>query len=218
MLFANLGKVYDKYNFQCQDTYNMDKTAVITVQKQTRIIERKGVNQVGAETSAERGSPVTMAVAVSAIWNSIPPLFIFPRKNYRDYFIANGPEDSAGSANKSVWMTGDDFLLFMEHFIKNTGVTNDRLVLLLLDNHQSHLAVKVLDLGKENGLVLLFSPPYTSHKLQYFDRSVYGAFKTFVKSASDAWLGSNPEINMTVYDIPSTVSQSLPNALTPKNI
>jgi hypothetical protein len=50
MFFANLGKVYDKYNFQCQDTYNVDKTAVTTVQKQTRIIGRKGVKQVGAVT------------------------------------------------------------------------------------------------------------------------------------------------------------------------
>jgi hypothetical protein len=50
-------------------------------------------------------------------------------------------------------MTGDDFLLFMEHLIKNTRVTKDRPELLLLNNHQSHLAVKVLDLAKENRVV-----------------------------------------------------------------
>jgi hypothetical protein len=59
--------------------------------------------------STERGSLVTTAVAVSASENSIPPFFVFPRKNYRDYFIANGPEGSARFANKSGWMTGDDF-------------------------------------------------------------------------------------------------------------
>jgi hypothetical protein len=32
---------------------------------------------------------------------------------FRDYFIANGPEGSAGSENKSGLMTGDDFLFFM---------------------------------------------------------------------------------------------------------
>jgi hypothetical protein len=35
----------DKYTFQCQVIYIVDKTAVITVQKQTRIIGRKGVKQ-----------------------------------------------------------------------------------------------------------------------------------------------------------------------------
>jgi hypothetical protein len=43
MFFINLGKVYDKYNFQGQDIYNVDETAVTTVQKPTRIIARKGV-------------------------------------------------------------------------------------------------------------------------------------------------------------------------------
>jgi hypothetical protein len=92
--FTNLGKVYGEYNFQRQGAYNVDKTAVTTVQKQTMIIERKGAKQVGAVTSAERGSLVTMAVVVSASGNSIPPFCVFPRKNYRDYFIANGPEGS----------------------------------------------------------------------------------------------------------------------------
>jgi hypothetical protein len=104
-------------------------------------------------SSAERGSVVTMAQAVSASGNSIPPFFVFPRKKYRGYFIANGPEGSTGSASKSGWMTGDDLLLFMEHFIKHTRVIKDRPVLLLLDNHQPQTAVKVLDLAKKNGVV-----------------------------------------------------------------
>jgi hypothetical protein len=153
MFFANLGKVYDKYNFQCQDIYNMDDTAVTTVQKATRIIARKCVKQAGAITSAERGSVVTMALAVSASGNSIPSFFVFPRKNYRGYFIGNGPEGSTGSVIKSEWMTEDDLLLFMEHFIKHTRVAEGRLVLLLLDYHQSHLSVKVLDPAKENWVV-----------------------------------------------------------------
>jgi hypothetical protein len=33
MFFANLGKVYDKYKFQCQDIYNVDETAVTTCKK-----------------------------------------------------------------------------------------------------------------------------------------------------------------------------------------
>jgi hypothetical protein len=79
MFLANLGKVYNKYNFQCQDIYNVDETAVTTVQKPTRIIGRKGAKQAGAMTSAERGSLVTMALDVSGSGNSIPPFFVFTR-------------------------------------------------------------------------------------------------------------------------------------------
>jgi hypothetical protein len=98
MFLANLGKVYDKYSFQCQDIYDV---ALTTVRQPTRIIARKGVKQVGAMTSPERGSLVTITLAVSASGNSIPSFFVFPRKNYRGYFIASGPEVGTGSANKS---------------------------------------------------------------------------------------------------------------------
>jgi hypothetical protein len=74
-----------------------------------------------------------------------------------DCFSANGPEGSAKSASKSRWLTGKDFLLFMEHFMKHTRVTDDRLLTLLPENDHSRLAVKVLHLAKEIGLVLLTS-------------------------------------------------------------
>ena len=78
--------------------------------------------------------------------------------------------------------------------------------------------MKVLDLAKENGVVMLSFPPHTSHKVQPLDRSVYGTFKKFVNNAADAWLRSNHGKTMTIYDIPFIVSQSVPNALAPKNI
>lgn len=53
---------------------------------------------------------------VAASTNNTPP---FARKN-NNYFITNWAEGRAGSASKSGWMAGDDFRLFMEHFIKNS--------------------------------------------------------------------------------------------------
>jgi hypothetical protein len=82
MLFANLSKVYDKYKFQCQDIYIVDETAITTVQKQTRILGRKCVKWAGAVTSSERGSLVTMAVAVSENGNSKPPFLYFQERTF----------------------------------------------------------------------------------------------------------------------------------------
>lgn len=53
------------------------------MQKPDRVITLKGTRQVGAMTSGERGTLVTVGVAVNAIGNSVPPIFIFPRKNFR---------------------------------------------------------------------------------------------------------------------------------------
>jgi hypothetical protein len=49
-------------------------------------------------------------------------------------------------------MTEENFVLFMRHFIKNTRCSKDRPVVLLLDNHESHLSVDVLNMAKENGV------------------------------------------------------------------
>ncbi|KAF8786042.1 hypothetical protein HNY73_011518 [Argiope bruennichi] len=55
-------------------------------------------------TSAERGTLVTLAVAVSAIGNKIPPLIIFPLVNFRDHFLNGALTDNTGCCNPSGWM------------------------------------------------------------------------------------------------------------------
>jgi hypothetical protein len=77
------------------------------------------MKQVGAVTSAEIGSSVTMAVAVTASGNSILPFFVLPQNNYRDYFIG-----------RLCWICEqvrvDDrryFVLYMGNFVKHTRVT-----------------------------------------------------------------------------------------------
>jgi hypothetical protein len=47
------------------------------------------VKQIGTVKAAERGSLVTVAVAGSSSGNSIPPFFVFTRKNVRNYFSEN---------------------------------------------------------------------------------------------------------------------------------
>ena len=58
-----------------------------------KIVTAKGKQNVGATMSGERGTNVTVATAVSASRNTVPPLFAFPRKNYKNYFVNNGPPD-----------------------------------------------------------------------------------------------------------------------------
>lgn len=71
---------------------------------------------MGSMTSGERGTLVTLAIAVNAVGNTVPPIFIFPRKNFRDHFIRDGPPGCIGTANGSGWMQSDDFLVFIKHF------------------------------------------------------------------------------------------------------
>jgi len=216
--FDKLTEVLDKYKFEAADIWNCDETGITTVQKPRKVVASKGLKQVGSATSAERGQLVTVAVSVSADGKSVPPMLIFPRKNFRDYFTRGGPPGCIGTANPSGWMTEADFKEYMKHFVKYTRASTSRPVLLLLDNHYSHLSIDVLNIAKENGVVMLSFPPHCSHRLQPLDVSVYGPFKKFAGAAQDGWLRSNPGKTMSIYDLPLVVADALPQALTPSNI
>ena len=216
--FNNLADVMQRYKFPPQSIYNMDETGVTTVQRPDHIVAKKGKKQVGAITSQERGVLVTCAVAVNATGNTIPPMFIFPRKRYYDHFIRDGPVGCIGTGNGSGWMQEDDFLVFMQHFAKHTKPCIEEKVLLLLDNHGSHLSLDALNFCKETGIVLLSFPPHTSHKLQPLDRAVFYPFKKAVNTACDAWMLTNPGQTMSIYHIPGIVSTAWGVAMKPDNI
>ena len=56
-----------------------------------KIVAAKGKQTVGTIMSRERGTNATVATAVSASRNTVPPIFVFHPKNYKDYFNNNGP-------------------------------------------------------------------------------------------------------------------------------
>ena len=114
--------IRDRYGFRCQ-VWNLDETGVTTVQRPCKIIAEKGVKQIGSATSTERGNLVTVIHAVNAAGNSIPPLLIFPRKYFKEHFITDGPPGCIGAANPSGWVTSEEFLIFIKHFVSHTRCT-----------------------------------------------------------------------------------------------
>ena len=107
--YTKLDEVMSKYRMKSHQIYNVDETCITTVQKPRYIIAAKGIKQVGAMTSGERGTLVAVCLAVSANGNMVPPMLIFPRKNFKDHFIRDGPAGCEGFANTSGWMTGEHF-------------------------------------------------------------------------------------------------------------
>lgn len=218
VFFDKLAEVMDKYKFGASEIWNIDETGVSTVLKPNKIVAAKGKRNVGAMTSGERGTNVTMVTAISASGNSVPPMFVFPRKNFKSHFLNGGPPDCVGAGNASGWVTDTEFFQFIQHFIKHVKPSKEHRVLLVLDNHSSHLHVETLNLAKENGIIMLSFPPHCSHKLQPLDVSVFGPFKKYCASAQDSWLRNNPGKTLTIYDIPKIVADSLPLAQTSMNI
>ncbi|XP_022127680.1 uncharacterized protein LOC111001920 [Pieris rapae] len=216
--FENLKTVFERHHFGPEAIYNIDETGLTTVQRTKKVIASKGSKQVGQATSAERGSLVTVCCGINAIGNSIPPYFIFPRVNFKPYMLHDAPVGSDGSTHPSGWMTSSNFIKYMHHFAKHAKPTPENPVLLLLDNHESHISVDVLDFCKEVGIVLMTFPPHCSHKLQPLDLTVYGPLKNYYNKALTDWMVSNPGKTVTIYDIPKLAAIAIPLAFKPQNI
>jgi DDE superfamily endonuclease len=117
-------------------------------------------------------------------------------------------------------MTSENFLEFMKHFEKHAKPTAEHPVLLILDNHCSHISIDVLDYAKEHFITILSFPPHCSHALQPLDRSVFGPLKTYINQAMDNWMRDPQNANkaMTIHVLPAMVSYAFPKAFTPANI
>ncbi|XP_046671044.1 uncharacterized protein LOC124361051 [Homalodisca vitripennis] len=105
-----------------------------------------------------------MVLAVSAIGNSVPPMFVFPRVLFKDHFIINGPPGCIGTSYPSGWIKSESFLTFIKHFHGHVRSSKGNPCLLVLDNHESHLSIEVLNFCKENGIVMLSFPPVACNR------------------------------------------------------
>lgn len=213
-----LQKVLNDLKLGPGQIFNMDETGLSTVQNSPKVISRRGIQQVGVAASGERGEMITMAIAVNALGNTIPPMFIFRRAVLREYYYVNGPPGCIAAANTSGWMQQQEFVQFINHFIDHSGCSKKRPMLLLVDNHDSHMSIEALDIAAENGLTLLSFPPHCTHRLQPLDRSVFGPLKNYFNKHMKAWITNNPGKKVQIYTLPQIVDSILPLALTPSNI
>ena len=166
----------------------------------------------------KEGALVIVLYAVNAAGNSVPPMLVFPRVKLRDHMVKGAPPDSIGVANTSGWMSAACFTEFIKHFIKHTKRSKDRPVILILDNHDSHISIETIDLSKENGVILLTLPPHCSHKLQPLNRSVYSPFKTFYNQAANVFMVSHPGKTIIIYDVTELVGKADEQALIPRTV
>lgn len=211
-------KAISRHQFPPDRIFNLDETGVTTVQNVGKVLGPKGKKQVGAITSAERGSLVTMCNTVSASGQALPPVFIFPRVNFKDYMTRGAPVGSLGLAAKSGWMNTELFPEALTHFMKYMNVTRENQALLIMDNHSSHISLEVQTLAKANGLTILTFPPHCSHRMQPLDVSVYGPFKRFYNHAVSNWMNSHQGRVVSIYEVAELAGTAFKRAMSIENI
>nr|CAH7743754.1 unnamed protein product [Callosobruchus chinensis] len=151
------------------------------VRTQTKI----GMKQVGCLSSAERGQLVTAEICFNAAGTYVPPMLIYPRKRMKDELLDDAPPGFWGTCSDNGWITLKIFFDWFKSFVRFTGATKEKPVLLILDGHASHTKnIEVIDYAREHHVILLCTPPHCTHKLQPADVTFNGPLSTYYSAAS----------------------------------
>ncbi|CAH0727622.1 unnamed protein product, partial [Brenthis ino] len=158
---------------------------------------------------------MTTILCFSAVGNYMPPMFIFPRKRMKPELLDGAPAGSWGECHESGWIQGPLFVLWLKRFIEWSHSTKDNPALLLLDGHAAHVkSVEVIDLARENGVILLCFPPHCTHRLQPLDVGFMRPISTYYSSEIKNWLRSHPGRVVTQFQTAGLFGKAFVSAAT----
>lgn len=110
------------------------------------------------------------------------------------------PQGFLPLAHQSGWMNDDLFLISLQHFKKQVNCLPDDPILLILDNHISHISYPVVDYCRSNGIIIFTLPPHTY--CNHSTRDYFGPMKEDLKKEHLEWMRLHPEQRIGNYDVP----------------
>lgn len=215
--FTAYTEAMEKYCVSPDRIYNLDETCLSTVLKPVKVVCERG-QPVASQVSQERGATMTFVGIVNAAGHYIPPVFIIPRKRWNDSFMRGTIDGSKGILHQNGWMTGECFLETLQHVHDKTFCSVDNKIILIIDNAVCHLNIHAINYAIDNGIVIVTLPPHTTSKLQPLDVSVYGPFKTYLRSLQSDFSLMHPNTGITEHMLPEFASKAWIRSATPSNI
>lgn len=211
LFYKNLEKLMETYKFTPKNIYNCDETGISTVQDPGKILAPKGQKRVGSLTSWERGKNITVMCTMSAAGSFIPPMFIFPRKRHSPLLEKDGPAGAIYRCSDNGWINEILFFEWIQHFTTFSKPSAEEPILLILDNHASHISHDIYNHCKAHNIHMLSLPPHTSHRMQPLDVTFYGPLKAAYKKESDCFMKSHLAERITPYDVASLFNKAYSN-------
>src|SRR6218665_2390802 len=198
--------------------WNMDETGMQLDVGVQSVVAEKGIKSLHSRTSGNR-EMITVIGAINAAGGSLPPHLIVKgkrRKSLNSFQVEQAPENSTWSVSDSGWTKqGIALLWFTKSFLPNIG--SERPQLLIVDGHDSHNFIELIDLAVENQIHILELPAHTSNWLQPCDRTVFGPLKqAYRKEANELKDKFGVMVSRTSFC--GILKSAWANAVTPKNI
>lgn len=217
--FNLLETIYEEHDFSNhpEDVFNMDESGIQINNKPGKVVASKGARDVYTLTSSEKGENVTVIACCNGLGNFLPPVLIYKGTYNKPQFSEGLPPGSQVYMNKkSSYINTDLFMKWFEEvFLRHKS---SRMTLLILDGHSSHSNnIRLLEIAKENNVILLCLPSHTTHALQPLDRAFFRPLKMYFAQEAKAWMVRCKDKKLTRYDVSKLIGRAWGKAATNAN-
>lgn len=157
--------------------FNVDETGMEMDALNGKVVVDRNTRHAYQESRGDR-EHITVNVCCSASALILPPMIIFAKCFPSGHYSKCGPDECLYAKSPSGYMDGELFKSwFTTVFLPHTA--HLRPALLILDGHGSHLTIDIIDLARQNNVILYCLPPHTTHLLQPLDVSVFKSLKSY---------------------------------------
>ena len=160
---------------------------------------------------------ITAHLCISANGTVLPSFLIFEKSLPHTTYKEGVPGNWRFAYSESGYMDTELFInWFKDVFIPNCGTS--RPVLLVMDNHDSHISMEMIRTAQENNITLFGLPAHTTHLLQPLDVHINGPLKaTFNKLANSlGFINKHQVLNKAKF--PAVLSTSIDKYCSPANV
>lgn len=133
--------------------------------------------------------------------------------------VASGERGQLVTMIAAISAVGNQVPIFVTGYIISSSSLEQReiIVILVLDNHESHLGDEALEIAHAGSVIFVTLYPHTSHKTQSLDRTVFGPLKTLYKEGVVTWLCKDPGQTFGIYDISTVLGNIYAKAFSTEN-
>ncbi|CAF4383468.1 unnamed protein product, partial [Rotaria magnacalcarata] len=197
--------------------YNCDESGFSDETACEMVIVSLETKQAYEQSGGSGKSFTTSLIYGNATGDILPPFIIYSAKNLNPQWTLGGPPGSSFAVSDSGWITKHLFADWFKSFIEHTKNVS-KPGLLIMDNHSCHISIEVIELAKENQILLLLLPPCCTHALQPLDTATFSSAKQSWKRIVTKYFLRSGRKTIRKIDLPVLFKELYSSAFTPKQV
>jgi hypothetical protein len=178
--FDRYDRVRRQYDIMLDDTWNMDEVGTaLGICSNTRVLSGKKKARTYVKKAKDKREWVSVLECINTTGRKLRPLTVFKGKSVQMQWLPATVPDWVYATSENGWTSNEIGLYWLrEVFLPETRPEEGRYRMLILDGHESHIAVDFLWECKQNRVQLVFLPAHSTHVLQPLDLSCFSPVKT----------------------------------------